>query len=276
MNYLSHNLIGDDGPQSKSIIFLHGIMGNKNNLKGFVKLFLAKFPGWQALIPDLRNHGQSQGFLPPHNIFTTANDVVDLVGHLEINPQVVVGHSFGGKVALLLRELLPTVEQTWMLDADPSGNQPLPLIHRDRFNAINILQTLKNISWPVKNRLELVDQLLALKVPKQIALWMTTNLVESENGGLNLVFEPNIIMEMLDSFLNNDLLPMIENNKEGSDIHIVKAENGGRISMASENKIIEISHGGNVFFHCLKNAGHFLHIDNPGGLIQIFKANLSI
>ena len=53
---------------------------------------------------DLRNHGRSagiKGFGPPHNMSTAAKDLADLVKACGWTwPDVVVGHSMGGKVAL--------------------------------------------------------------------------------------------------------------------------------------------------------------------------------
>lgn len=53
---------------------------------------------------DLRNHGKSaeiEGFLPPHSIGNAARDLADLVKLRGWDwPDVVIGHSLGGKVAL--------------------------------------------------------------------------------------------------------------------------------------------------------------------------------
>ena len=53
---------------------------------------------------DLRNHGRStdiEGLLPPHDVENTARDIANLVKYLDRGwPDVVVGHSLGGKVVL--------------------------------------------------------------------------------------------------------------------------------------------------------------------------------
>ena len=59
---------------------------------------------WRMVLVDLRNHGRSagiKGFDPPHNMSTAAKDLADLVKARDWPwPDVVVGHSMGGKVAL--------------------------------------------------------------------------------------------------------------------------------------------------------------------------------
>lgn len=59
------------------------------------------FPSWQVLLVDLRCHGESAR-LPtrpdgPHNLDSAAGDVLRLLGRLKLFPEVLIGHSFGGK-----------------------------------------------------------------------------------------------------------------------------------------------------------------------------------
>ena len=62
------------------------------------------FAGWQLVLVDLRNHGNSANLAhlkPPHNIQSAASDIVELIKtQLGKWPNVVMGHSLGGKVAL--------------------------------------------------------------------------------------------------------------------------------------------------------------------------------
>lgn len=73
-----------------------------------VWLFAQGFPGWQVLVVDLRCHGESAalGTLPgePHSVHTSAGDVLALLRQLKLFPEVLVGHSFGGKVVMSMAE----------------------------------------------------------------------------------------------------------------------------------------------------------------------------
>lgn len=58
---------------------------------------------WRMVLVDLRNHGKSAeiGLLPPHNLENAAKDLANLVKAEGWDwPDVVIGHSMGGKVAL--------------------------------------------------------------------------------------------------------------------------------------------------------------------------------
>ena len=56
------------------------------------------------VLVDLRNHGRTadmEGLSPPHDTINAARDIANLVKSLEWAwPDVVIGHSLGGKVAL--------------------------------------------------------------------------------------------------------------------------------------------------------------------------------
>ena len=56
---------------------------------------------------DIRCHGGSAA-LPtppgPHNVASSAQDILKLLSQLKLFPEVLIGHSFGGKVVLSMGE----------------------------------------------------------------------------------------------------------------------------------------------------------------------------
>ncbi len=90
------------------MVLIHGILGRKENLSSFAKMIVEGFPSWQVLLVDLRCHGESAA-LPAtraaaaggeHSLHAAAGDVLALLRTLRLFPRVLIGHSFGGKVAL--------------------------------------------------------------------------------------------------------------------------------------------------------------------------------
>lgn len=70
---------------------------------------------------DLRAHGLSPRFTEPHTVFNCSHDLLTTLDSIRIQPDVVIGHSFGGKVALgmiMEREELYKKNKidTWILD----------------------------------------------------------------------------------------------------------------------------------------------------------------
>lgn len=90
--------------------------------------------GFQCLAPDLRGFGES----PPvgedpisYSVVRMADDVLELVDHLEIGNFILIGHSMGGKVALALAAQRPSALHGLILVA-PSPPTPEPMAEAER------------------------------------------------------------------------------------------------------------------------------------------------
>lgn len=264
LSYLALGDIHADEP----IIFLHGIMGSKKNLRGFLEKFHQSLLSNSVIVFDLRNHGESTKHWAPYTVESCAHDIFLAVKKLNISPRKIIGHSFGAKVALLSAEVIPTIEQLWLLDCPPGQVSKKPVATT---TARDVLKILLSLSWPVASRKNLVDELIKNGIDKATAAWMTTNLVHKEDG-LYLIFNPQEIHEMMQDFIQLDLWPNLERLSHRMQVHLLKAEFGNRISLDDENHFKHKISTDN--FHVLKNAGHFVHADNPLGLIDILKKHL--
>ena len=70
-------------------------------------MLIQGFPSWQVLLVDIRCHGESAN-LPtpagPHGVESSAQDILKLLSQLKLFPEVLIGHSFGGKVVMSMGE----------------------------------------------------------------------------------------------------------------------------------------------------------------------------
>ena len=75
---------------------------------------------------DLRGRGESTG-APPYDSTTAADDVAALIEYLGAGPAIVVGHSLGGIVGLLLNERHPELVLGLVLGDSPlTGTERFP------------------------------------------------------------------------------------------------------------------------------------------------------
>src|SRR5262245_29692936 len=84
------------------LVFLHGVLGSGANWRTFARQVALARPDWGALLVDLRLHGESQAFAPPHTVQAAAADVRTTLEGSGMHVAAVLGHSFGGKVAMAL------------------------------------------------------------------------------------------------------------------------------------------------------------------------------
>ena len=73
------------------------------------RFLLSLYLDWRMVLVDLRNHGRSaekiESFSPPHDMASAAKDLADLINTQGWAwPDVILGHSMGGKVALQFTE----------------------------------------------------------------------------------------------------------------------------------------------------------------------------
>lgn len=122
---------------------------------------------------------------------------------------------------------------------------------------------------PLSTRKELVDKLTGRGFTVAGAQWMTTNLAAREDGRLDWTFDIAGIADMYKTYEATDLWPLVEEPPIGADIEFVRAERSAFLWAEEDLGRIEKS-GARV--HLLKDSGHWVHIDNPEGLVEIFKS----
>lgn len=270
-------------PDPPTAVLLHGILGSRKNWGTFARRLAQEFPTWQFLLVDLRCHGDSTAIKKrgPHTVASAALDILKLLGQLRLTPRVVVGHSFGGKVALSMLDQTPKPlarpVRVWVLDATP-GKVRAGGDGDDRpFELISFLRTLPK---EVASKKDLVDSLVREGFSKDVAQWVVTNLRQSSTSGsspstFSWVFDLNGIAEMYESYEETNLWKIVEDVPRGVHVNFLKAERSlhrwaledlQRIHTAEE---LAADEGGGVEMHVLEDAGHWVHADNPDGLFKI-------
>src|SRR5437667_10900659 len=98
---VSHSLVASNGrAPKKHLVTLHGAFGAGRNWGAIARRLVLARPEWGVVLADLRLHGDSQGFSPPHTLDAAAADIDELGRTLGFSFDAVLGHSLGGKVAL--------------------------------------------------------------------------------------------------------------------------------------------------------------------------------
>lgn len=116
LNYQFHQPLSSNGESPKTLVFLHGLFGDLNNLSGIARAFGDRYA---ILKIDLRNHGRSFHH-SDMNYHLMAEDVLAVLEHLELKSVILIGHSMGGKTAMATAALAPErVEKLVVIDIAP-------------------------------------------------------------------------------------------------------------------------------------------------------------
>ena len=139
-----------DGPP---LLILHGLFGSGRNWAGIAK---ALADTHRVFLIDLRNHGASS-WAQTMSYKEMAGDVLAFIRAQQLGPVALMGHSMGGKTAMLAALAEPaTIERLVVVDVAPVAREPALLPYVRAMAAVDLSR--------ITRRNE-VDPLLASTVP---------------------------------------------------------------------------------------------------------------
>ena len=265
---LTHTLVASAGAHPRSwLVVLHGFFGAGRNWTTVARGLAAARPDWGVVLADLRLHGGSQGFAPPHTLESCAADVAALVDAVQAPAPALLGHSFGGKVVLVYLTRRPRgLRQAWIVDADPSASPA-------QGGAWEMLRVVRALPQRFAARRDLVAALERAGYDRRTADWMATNLDRTEDG-YRWRLDFDALEALLRDFFRTDLWAAIEHPPPGVDVRVVKATRSQVIAPASELRLQAIQHAtGHVVTDSVEG-GHWLNADNPDALSALLAAGL--
>ncbi len=170
MVQLFHNDLGGAG--KPPLILLHGLLGSSRNWLTAGKDLAVN---WHVFALDARNHGRSPHD-PAMSYEMLANDVADWMQAQGMARATLVGHSMGGKTAMLLACRRPElVERLVVVDIAPKDY--FWVAHRGEFAAMNELDL-----GSIQSRGE-AEMRFEARVPNLgMRKFLTTNLDRDEAG----------------------------------------------------------------------------------------------
>jgi esterase len=260
---LAHARVAAAGREPERwLLVLHGIFGAGRNWGTVARRLADTRPEWGAVLVDLRMHGQSRGFSGPHTIAASAADVDRLVEHLDLHAAAVLGHSFGGKVALTYaRHHGEELRQVWVVDSTPAVREPSG-------SAWEMIETVRALPAEFASRAEAVEALVAHGCSQAVAQWMAINL-QPDDGRYRWRIDFAAMEEMLRDFFRTDLWNVVEDPPAGVEVHLVKATQSDTLDRESAARVESIARANpRVHLHLLEG-GHWLNTDNPEGVLQL-------
>jgi esterase len=230
-------------------LVLHGILGSGRNWRGFCRQLHQEAPDWSFLTPDLRCHGSSPPSAPPHDLDACADDID---AALDEEPDAVIGHSFGGKVALAWAARHGRGQRVIVLDSPPWAGTPPPV---EMGTPAWIITELQRVATPAADRSRVRSHLLEAGLPEGIVAWLLTSLRKHDDGW-RWAYDLDGIHALLMDYFRRDFLPFMSNYS--GEIHVVRAERSDRWNDAQWSQLHQVAKP-----HIVRNAGHWLHVDNP-------------
>lgn len=271
---LHHDFVVDargDAPRAWAM-YTHGIYGSGGNWRAIARQVVERRPEWGVVLVDLRLHGRSEPGDPPHTVAACAEDVVALADELANGGRTVrvaVGHSFGGKVMLAARASLEPA-QTWVLDSTPSarpGEWDAP------GNSVReVWESMHALDRTWTRREDFVAAMEERGHAPALAQWVAMILSPDGSGGYKLRLDLDAARALLVDYYEADLWPAVAGDGLAGEVWMVIAEKSSTVSADDRARLASLD-GARVHTRMI-DAGHWLHIDAPGAVVDLLAAEL--
>ena len=242
--------------QGPPLALLHGLFGRSQNLATLARKLSASF---RVLSLDLRNHGASP-HAPGMSYRDMAEDVHETLTAHDALPAAILGHSMGGKVAMMLALTRPqTVSRLVVADIAPIAY---------RHANLSLVQAMLALPLPPGLSRSETDRTLASSIPDDaVRAFLLQNLVTGTSPAWRIGLE-NIAAGMAEI---EGFPPLAESARYTGPSLFIR---GGRSTYVKDEAIPIIS----ALFpaahlETIPGAGHWLHADQPdafGGAVQQF------
>ena len=242
MEILHSKILGEGKP----LLILHGYFGMGDNWKSQANNLALQY---QVHLVDQRNHGRSF-HSTDFDYELLVEDLLNYMNFHNIESANILGHSMGGKTAMLFAVTYPEkVDKLLVADIAPKNYPPH---HHQILEALNAVDFSK-----IKLRTE-VDAVLKEYIKEEgIRQFLLKSIYRKTKTELDFRFNLESLTE------NNDEIgvPLPSFTEYEGPVLFLKGGNSGYIS--SDDISLINAHFSNATIVEIKNAGHWLHAENP-------------
>ena len=239
---LHSRVLGEGAP----LVILHGFLGMGDNWKTLANKFAETY---EVHLVDQRNHGRSFH----SDEFSLEILVEDLWNYIEFHKLDTInllGHSMGGKVAMLFASKYPdSIQKLLIADISP---RKYPAHHQD------ILTALNAVDFKIQSSRKEIEEVLEQYIPQfGVRQFLMKNITRVDKDTYKYRFYLKSITN--DYYEITVGLPS-EVRYDGATLFL-RGDKSGYIGV--EDEILIHNHFPNAEIVTVKNSGHWLHADNP-------------
>lgn len=244
--------------QGPCVILVHGLFGSLSNL-GLLAKDLAR--DHTVISVDVRNHGLSFHH-QDHDYVAMAEDIAQLITHLNIDRFTVIGHSMGGKVAMQLSaQLTQQCSKAIVLDMAPVRYSER---HHD-----NVFAGLKAVALQKpSSRQDALSILAQHVVQAEVCQFLSKSLFKADDDTLAWRFNVDALWRNYEHIIDWQPLP-----PSALPILFLKGANSDYIKPEYQSAIAKQFPAAKA--HIIANTGHWLHAEKPQEVNRAIRRFLS-
>jgi esterase len=237
------------------IVILHGLFGSARNWQAIARRLAAHHHVYTL---DLRNHGASP-WADTMSYHDLAEDVAAFVETRILAPTTVLGHSMGGKVAMVLALSRPTLVRRLVV-ADIA---PVTYVH----SFLPYVQAMQDLNLAGIARRDEADAALSERVPDTTTrMLLLQNLVLHDqhfDWRVNLPALAGAASELLG-------FPQFRDQRYQGPALFVHGERSAYVEPAYDAVVRQLFPRAEIV--AIAEAGHWLHVDQPARFLETVQA----
>ncbi len=243
------------------LIILHGLYGSSDNWHSIAKELSEKYT---VYLPDQRNHGRSP-HSEKHDFEVMKNDLKEFADTLQLEKFYLMGHSMGGKTAMLFAADFPErIEALIIVDISPKSYRDEVEFSAETIDHASIIDALKELDIKNANTRKEVDKSLSQLIKStRVRQFLLKNLERDKNGSFHWIINLKSLGENLPLIMEG--LPAARfNNGAGMSafpVLFLKGEKSGYIQDEDYTRIRQFFPRAHIV--TVPGAGHWLHAEEP-------------
>lgn len=251
LDNFNYSVMGDNS--SKRIVFIHGLMAFAANWRKIASRMQGQF---QCLIYDQRGHGRSfkpeSGYSPEH-FAEDLNKITDELGWSEFH---LVGHSMGGRNAIVFADLYPEKVKTLTIEDMGPDSDPT--------NYVYYQEMLAAVPTPFDNKDQIKEffdhqfqNVFQAKEPGVLGLFLQSNLEEKPNGKFDWRFSKQAIIDCVKEGHQKDRWKEVEGFK--MPVLLIRGETSHVLKKSTFDKMLEVN--SHISGLEIQGTGHWIHYE---------------
>lgn len=248
-NLVNYRIYGEENAQS--LYILHGIFGMLDNWH-LAAQQLSKT--YRVVTYDARNHGKS--FHEADSGYAVmSDDLQRLMDHLGDQEAIVMGHSMGGKTAMVYADTYPErVKQLIVVDIAPKRYVP---------GHLGYFRAFKEVPLHLLNsRKEAEEAFMPYAPDMGVRQFLLKNIEPLPGGG----YATKSNLEAIETAYEEIIGALAFQQVFLKQADFIAGSKSGYIKPEDKDDILQ--HFPTAQFHEVANAGHWVHAENPAGFLS--------
>jgi esterase len=260
---LFYRKYGEAGPP---LIILHGLYGASDNWVSIARELSDQF---EVFVPDQRNHGDSPQD-DRHDYRAMSSDLCEFMDDRGIEKAALLGHSMGGKTAMLFAMECPErVESLVVVDIAPVAYHDLAMNSPIAANHVKMIDAMLSVDLEAAGSREEVSKALSTAIgSERVRMFLLKNLTRDKEQRFTWKMNLPALRSNLDEIM--DALPFEEvvakGGLKGFPVLFVRGAESDYIAPEHHALIRKIFPTAEIV--SIPAAGHWLHAEQPELLLK--------